>query len=294
MASLPTLTLAPRRSRGQPKRPPIKALRAALAFSALKHESGLSWPLLERSYIQEVNPSRLEKSARKPDAFLRYAKGKQVPKGATVIGSPVWWAMQRSQAFVRTYESPLFELLLLGDGEEGLATFSCGIYKRERVSQDVMRIAKCYSMLPSFCSWKVVLWDNAKAIEPLRYVADLDALVLILIALRASSGEPDEFQCLCICAEWLQGWVNAFEPNAHLKELMVANLALYIPSLAKRLQDPEGGWQTMRVDLADPCFADDPLEKWARAFDLSKFFSKTTLQKPPSSSRRRTKRSRDS
>lgn len=245
------------RKRGQPKRPPLKSLRAALAFNALKLESGKTWTALECTYIQETAPHR-PLGPRKPDAFLRYAKGKRVPKGPSYKHSPVRWAIKRSSTFERAYDSPLFQLLSLDRDPEKLAEFARDLYLSRRIDGELIDRTIEKADAASRLRHAAPLWNSPKLVLPLRHVATPDALCLILLALMACSGRPGERQCLLICAEWLRHWCKTFVPHEHLKTLILQVLSDHVPQLAEFFSaSPD--WETLLVDLNDPCFAPDPL-----------------------------------
>jgi hypothetical protein len=245
------------RKRGQPKRPPLKSLRSALAFNALKLESGRTWTALECTYIQETAPHRLP-SPRKPHAFLRYAKGKRVPKGPNYRSSPVRWAIEASPAFERAYNSPLFELLMLDRDLEKLIEFTRSLYESKRIDDVLIDRTIGKAVAASRLRYAAPLWNSPKLVLPLRHLATPDALCLILVALMACSGRPNERQCLMICAEWLQHWCKTLVPHEHLKTLMLQVLTDHVPQLAEFFSSTPD-WNTLLVDLSDPCFAPDPL-----------------------------------
>lgn len=240
-----------RRSRGRPKRSTPESLRAALSFSVLKLVSGLSWTELERTYIRETNPARFRTMTRKPDAFLRYAKGRQVPRGRECEGSPVNWAVARYPNFSRWHTSPFFEALLLDEGRETLIQFTRDLWSQGRLCDDIIGQTMRKSALAAKRRLYVPIWSSPRDVVALRQVVDLDALCLILIALKANSGEPDERQCLLICAEWLQSWIEQSRPNEQLKNLMLQALGTSVPALA-RLFAGSPPWSTLKVDLTDP------------------------------------------
>lgn len=245
------------RKRGQPKRPPLKSLRAALAFNALRLERGITWTALECSYIQETAPHRLP-SPRKPHAFLRYAKGKRVPKGPSYKNSPVRWAIEGSPVFERAYNSPLFELLLLDRDLEKLADFARSLYLSRRIDSELINRTIGRADAARRLRYTSPFWNSPKMVLPLRHVPTPDALCLILVALMACSGRPDERQCLMICAEWLQHWCKTFVPHEHLKTLILQVLTDHVPQLAEFFSATPD-WELLLVDLSDPCFAPDPL-----------------------------------
>lgn len=242
-----------RRSRGRPKRSTLESLRVALAFNVLKQESGLSWVQLERAYIQDTNPVRFLTMVRKPDAFLRYAKGGQIPKGMGHEGSPVSWAAARYPIFGRWHASPFFDALLLNKEEETLIRFTRELWAQKRIRNEIIHMTMRKPALAVRLRLHVPIWSSPRSVVALRQVVDLDALCLILVALKANLGRPDERQCLLICAEWLQGWIEQSRPQEHLKKMMMQVLAAYVPALARLFADSTP-WDTLRVDLADPCF----------------------------------------
>ena len=249
-----------RRKRGQPKRSPLKSLRASLAFNALKLESGLSWTALECKYIQETAPHRMLSSPRKPHAFLRYAKGKRVPRGPGYKNSPVRWAMDRHPVFYRAYNSPLFELLLLDQDMGKLIEFARGLCAPGRIDGELIDRTIGKSSAASRRWHYAPLWNSPKLVLPLRHVVAPDDFFLILVALGSCSGRPGERQCLLICAEWLQHWAKTCAPHEHLKNLILQVLSDHVPRLADFFNEsPE--WESLRVDLNDPCFAPNPLDE---------------------------------
>lgn len=245
---------APRRSRGRPKRSTIESLRAALAFSTLKAESGLSWSALERAYIQDTNPERFHMMVRKPDAFLRYVNGQQIPKGMEYEGSPVRWAAEHYPGFRRAYESPLFDALLLENDIETLSRFTRDVlWRQARLSRDVAHKTMRKVDLGIRLRFSMPVWYSPGDIVEIRSLVDLDALCLILISLKSNLNQPRERPCLLVCAEWLQAWIRLSQPNMKLKNLMLQALAEHIPALA-RLFVSSPPWDTLKVDFTDECF----------------------------------------
>lgn len=223
----------------------------------MQRNSGLSWAALERSYIAETNPQRLERGTRKPDAFLRYVKGKQVPRERGSKDSPVRWALDRHPAFVRAYQSPLFELLQLDNDRDRLIEFSRDLLDRRRVADDVIYRTMRKSSLGVKKRLYVPLWSNPEEVVALRNVIEPDALCLILIALKAKANRAHEHHCLAICAEWLQAWAEQVRPYEDLVDLMLRVLAEGVPACAPLL-GYDGKWRTLRVDSSDPCFHPSP------------------------------------
>ncbi|WP_170146352.1 hypothetical protein [Paracidovorax anthurii] len=208
---------------------------------------------MERSYIADTTPHRLARGARKPDAFLRYLKGEQVPWGTAAVRSPVRWALEHHSAFVRTFQSPLFELLQLGDDRDALINFSRDLYAQGRVSVELIHRSMGKSKLAAKRKIYVSLWSNPKDVLAVRHTAEPDALCLILIALKANAGRNHEHQCLTVCAEWLQSWVEQIGPHENLVMLMLQTLAERLPECKPLVEN--NAWRTLRVDLADPCFS---------------------------------------
>lgn len=160
--------------------------------------------------------------------------------------------------FERAYNSPLFELLLLDRNLEKLIGFARGLYESRRIDDQLIDRTIGKADAASRLLHAAPLWNSPKLVLPLRHVATPDALCLILVALMACSGRPGERQCLLICAEWLQHWAKTFTPHEHLKTLILQVLSDHMPQLAKFFSESPD-WETLRVDLDDPCFAPNPL-----------------------------------
>lgn len=246
----------PRRPRGRPKQTSLERLRPAWALLSMQRASGLSWGALERSYIAEVAPERLERGVRKPDAFLRYRKADQAPRGVTALHSPVRWALKHHPAFARTYESPLFELLTLGHDPDTLIQFSRDIHTQKRVTSDVLSLTMPPKDLIGLHRFHTPLWKAPKSVVALRHVAEPDALCLILISLKANSGSSNEHHCLAITAEWLRNWIIKVEPHEDLIVSLLQTLAECVPETRALVQGD--AWKTVAVDLSSPCFLPSP------------------------------------
>lgn len=251
----PSVSQKPPRPRGRPKQTNLQKLRSACAFLAMQHASGLSGGALERRYISDTAPQRLVGGVRKPDAFLRYLRGEQVPRDENSDRSPVRWALEHHTAFVETYRSPLFELLQLGDALDDLVEFTRDLEAHRGISADLISLTLRRTALATKRRLHVPLWSTPKDVVALRHIAKPDALCLILIALKANVGRAHEHQCLAVCAEWLQEWTKQVNPHEDLRELMLQTLAEHLPSCRLFLN---GGCRTFTVNLSDPCFATSP------------------------------------
>ena len=242
----------PGRPRGRPKQTSLERLRSAWAFLSMQRASGCSWSALERSYLAEVAPERLERGVRKPDSFLRYYKAKQVPRGVTTLHSPVSWALTHHPAFARTYDSPLFELLTLGCDPDTLIHFSRDIHTQKRITNEVLSLTMPTKALIGLHRFYAPLWKDPKSVVALRNVAEPEALCLILIALKANSGGVNEHHCLTITAEWLRNWIIKVVPHENLIACILQTLAECVPE-AKALIKGDA-WKTVAVDLSSSCF----------------------------------------
>lgn len=244
----------------------------------MQHASGLSGGALERLYIGYIAPQRLGHGTRKPDAFSRYLKVEQVPWGENSARSPVRWALEHHAAFAEAYRSPLFELLQLGDTRDELIAFTRALDEHNRISADLIS----QTMRKSTLAWKrrfyTPLWSTPKDVLALRRIVKLDALCLILVALKASASIAHERQALAICSEWLQEWSGKLNPHEKLRDLMLQTLAEHVPCCQFLMGDK---WRTFKVDLSDPCFAQSPAEAMREAH--------LKLLLPPRSSRDRLK-----
>lgn len=228
----------------------------------MQHASGLSGGALERLYIGDIAPQRLGHGTRKPDAFIRYLKGKQVPRNESSTRSPVRWALENHAAFAEAYRSPLFELLQLGDTLDELVTFTRALEEHNRISTDLISRTMRKSTLARKRRLYVPLWSTPKDVLALRHIVKLDALCLILVALKASVGLAHERQGLAICSEWFQEWTSKLNPHEELQELMLQALAEHVPSCQLLVG---GKWRTITVNLSDPCFAQSPGEAMREA-----------------------------
>lgn len=239
----------PRRTRGRPNRSVLESLRVALAFNALKSISGMSWMELERTYIADTNPKRFETMIRKPDAFLRYANGEQLPRGAECEGSPIQWAKQRFPNFERIYNAPLFEVLPLSTEHEALTHFTNHILWREnRINREICQKTPYKHTLSTRLRYQFPIWSTPRDVVTLKNCADLDALCLILVALKFNLKTEKENLCTLICAEWMQAWVVKTQPSMKVTALMLKVLGKYVPAL-DRLFDETSTWRSVKVDL---------------------------------------------
>lgn len=233
----------------------------------MQRANGESWGALERSYIEETAPHRLENGGCKTGAFLRYAKVQQVPRGPSASGSPIRWALDHHPAFAQIFDSPLFELQHLGDDQEALISFSRNLYFEGRVSPSLLSLSLRKIELAIKIRLAVPLWSRPEHVFRLREASEPDALCMILIAMKADRDSSNSHQYLPICAEWLQSWVKDSEPHEDLVALMLQTLAEWLP-MCKALGE-NNTWKYLRVDLAEPCFAPSPEELQREAFQNS-------------------------
>lgn len=248
----------------------------------MKRASGEKWwAPLERAYIAHSTSRGQESGPRNGDcvaettykdqhsgkrklvAFLRYSKGRQVPRGTSATGGPLQWAMENHPAFAKTYESPLFKLLKLGADPVALIDFSRNLYKEAGVSSELLSKTMRKSHLMAKSHHLVPIWSEPRDVVKLRHIAEPDALCLILIALKANSGRTHETQCLAICAEWLRAWVEQLEPHEDLVGYMLQTLSECLPACKSLTQ--ADAWKTLKVDLTDPCFMPSPGEAMLEA-----------------------------
>lgn len=253
---------------------PLERLRSAWAFLEMQRASGLTWGALERRYIADTAPQRLERGVRKPDSFLRYIKGVQVPRGPSAVRSPVRWALEHHPAFALAYKSPLFELLRLSDRRNDLIDFARVIYDQSQVSDELLSCTIKKSERWARRRLYSPIWNHPRNVLGLRRKPEPDALCLILIALKANSGHVHENPCLRICAEWLQEWVKQTKPHENLVACMLQTLSECLPGCKALVEG--GAWKTLKVDLADLCFEPSPEETMREALMKS-------LLKPPTS-----------
>ena len=219
----------------------------------LRQESGLSLTKLERRYIQDTDPERFATMTRKPDAFLRYSKGVQIPKSKTPQSSPVSWASSRYPVFKRWHSSAFFEAMSISEDREELINFTRELWARERIPKEIILKTMRKSELAPRLRHHAPIWGSPSTVVSIRHVVDLDALCLILLALKSNIGMTSERQCLLILAEWLQNWIEHLCPNEELQKMMMHVLVEHVPTLGKLFAEPLS-WKTLKVDLTHDCF----------------------------------------
>lgn len=109
--------MSPRRPRGRPPFSRVDKCKVTLSFRFLKAELMMSWAELEMAYSKETS-ALFNALPAEQRTFLRYGNSKQTPRASD--DGRLAWARQRSQSFSEMYDSPLFELLEMGEDSQVL------------------------------------------------------------------------------------------------------------------------------------------------------------------------------
>ena len=82
----------------------------------------------ERQCLTECFPGKLEQMTRKPEDFLKYAKGRRCPRSHEIEGSPLNWPLTRYPRIADTYNSLLFASIRASNDVEALDHLSYELY----------------------------------------------------------------------------------------------------------------------------------------------------------------------
>ncbi len=244
------------RKRGRPRKQELERLRTSLTFYALKVESGTSFAKVERQYLTECFPGKLEQMTRKPEDFLKYAKGRRCPRSHEIEGSPLNWALARYPRIADTYNSLLFASIRASNDVEALDHLSYELYHSKPFVREVL--------FPTFGEFRVTgsglrLWlpiglCPGDAIGFLKR-PELDALAALVIATKTNEGELAEEQCALLVVEWVQSWAARINPPDDLLDRLIRVLSENLP-VVRGLFFGAIPWIDLRADLKHPCFAD--------------------------------------
>lgn len=244
------------RKRGPPRKSELARLRTSLTYFALKVESGMSFAKMERQYLTECFPGKLEKMTRKPEDFLKYAKGRRCPRSHVIEGSPLNWALARYPGISDTYNSLLFASIRSSNDKEALYRLSSELYNSQPFVPEVL-----------FFSWRglratgagLQLWLPIGLCprDAIRFLErpELDALAALVIATKTNEGELGEEQCALLVVEWVQSWAASSNPPDHLLDRLIGVLSENLPVL-RGLFFGAVPWTELRADLKHPCFAE--------------------------------------
>lgn len=252
------------RKRGRPRQTEFERLRTSLTFFSLKTISGLSWAALESSFLVDTCPDRLQRMERKPEDFLKYAKGTRSPRKQEIPGSPLAWALSRYPKVTQTYHSLVFAAIKVPYEQEDLIRLSIDLYRSNPAVREVI-FADFDHRYPVGLGWrfKLPLGMYPRDVSELRLRPELDALCALLIALKTNVGTPAERQCALLVVEWAQSWVRTSIPPEHLIERLFAVLAEHMPPLREFFFGAPS-WLDLRADLSLPCFQPCPVDDQIR------------------------------
>ena len=220
------------RRRGRPNQTELQRLRTAMTFFSLKRESGLSLAKLERQYLSDCFPGRIERMEDDPDDFGKYSRGVRSPRNRDIERSPLHWALARYPAVIRTYDSLLFPAIESGYEFETLTDLSVDLWKSSTIPREMM-FAAFRGVRPSDRSlplfWFPIGVSPGDAITFLK-CPELDALTALVIALKTNSGTPSEELCALLVVKWVQFWTEVKGPPPHLIKRLVGVLAEHLPA----------------------------------------------------------------
>ncbi|MBB6559267.1 hypothetical protein HNP48_001934 [Acidovorax soli] len=207
---------------GRHKTPSGERLRAALAFRALRQDTGLSYYQLSKSYLRETDPKKYEEMLRVPNRFRRYSRG-ETPKSREGRDR-LTWSMKRSDLFRSTYESPLFVLLQMKGDSRALKRFSLKAQSSHLIARSVRPLSR----------WAV--FGIPGELENLTACTHIDALCLLLLCFRMQVGKEDESMCAIACVDWFRAWSKAMQ-DREIELLMLNALTDHVPQLSPYLQE---------------------------------------------------------
>lgn len=246
---------SPPRERGRPKTTELERLRTSLTFFSMKTVSRLSLRKLERQYLSDCDPARLERLTEESDDFERYARGERSPRKREIPGSPLEWALAKYPSVARTYESLLFTAIQSSYEPEALTRLSLDLWKSNPLVPQVIfaTFGGCHPIESCLSLWLPI------GICPIDIVGfskrlELDALVALVIALKTNVGTPGEEQCALLVVEWVQNWTKSENPPTHLVSRLVRVLSEHVPELSQHFSGLRP-WTSLRADINHPCFA---------------------------------------
>ena len=194
---------------------------------------------------------------RKPDDFLKYAKGRRCPRSHEVEGSPLNWALARYPGISDTYNSLLFASIRSSNDKEALYHLSSELYHSKPFVRDVLfaSFGELRATGSGLRLWLPIGLCPRDAIG-FRQLPELDALAALVIATKTNEGELGEEQCALLVAEWVQSWAANSNPPDHLLDrLDRLFLSRDLPVL-RGLFFGAVPWTDLRADLKHPCFAE--------------------------------------
>jgi len=214
----------------------------------------MSFAKLERQYLTDCFPGRLEQMFRKPDDFLKYAKGRRSPRSHEIEGSPLNWALARYPKISDTYNSLLFAAIRSSSDEEALYRLSSDLYFTKPFAREVMfsRWGEWQIMGHGLDFWLPFGLCPRDTIG-FRQRPELDALAALVIAAKFNEGRLGETQCALLAVEWVQCWVMRSNPPDHLLERLMQVLSENIPALQELFYGVRP-WTDLRADISHPCF----------------------------------------
>ena len=216
--------------------------------------SGLSFAKLERQYLSDCYPERFERMVRKPDDFLKYAKGQRSPRSCEIDGSPLKWALERYPEVMETYCSFVF-LSIRSNDEVSLQKLSSELYHSKPFVRKAMFAAwggAVHVVGPGLAFWLPIGLCPRDAVG-FRLRPELDALAALVIAVKVNEGGLAEEQCALLVVEWVRYWVENNDPPDHLLSRLVQVLAEHVPALHRVFYCTKP-WHGRGIDVNHPCF----------------------------------------
>lgn len=216
-----------------------------MTFTHLKLISGLDLPSLERLFIEHSDPNRdLSCLDGTPVAFLRYGRGKQVPR-TTVYE----WLRCKWPEASRTALSPFFRCLTIPSERDALTRFAAGLYTEGGISREIIEASLSKHAIGTGLRVGSPVWLHPRDIVRLVDLQDLDALCVIIHCLKVNEGSPYEIDCVKVAVAWIQNWCSS--PNVHkdAAKLLVTVLREKVAGLRTILAE-DSNWQSMSADYA--------------------------------------------
>ena len=247
----PSTQSSTNRRRGRPPQSNVEQLRAAITFTELKRVSGLKLANLQREFAQKTQ-SYLSDSIHDstPVAFLRYGRGKQVPKPCVYD-----WLRREWPDVYKISQSPFFKVLAIPSEREALTQFASELYGwgESGLARDLIFTSLTKSAIGSLLRIRTPIWLHPRDIVGLAHRAEVDALCLIIHCLKVNERTTSELECAKVAIAWLQKWWTSEHAHVDAKELMVTVLRDKVAGLQTVLA-ADSDWRSMAIDLNEECY----------------------------------------
>ncbi|MCE1194529.1 MAG: hypothetical protein LWW96_20480 [Acidovorax sp.] len=216
----------------------------------------MSHAKMERQYLTECFPGKLEKMTRKPEDFLKYANGRRCPRSHQIERSPLHWALARYPGISDTYNSFLFASMRSSNDEEALYHLSSELYHSKSFVREALfhRLGGLRATGAGLRLWLPIGLCPRDAIQFLKH-PEFDALAALVIATKTNEGGFGEEQCALLVVEWVQSWAMRSTPPNRLLDSLIQALSENLPVL-RGLFFGAVPWTGLRADLHHPCFAE--------------------------------------